>query len=265
MNKNILLEICDKKRLHVDEMRTQASLDDVKERMKGVAPARGFLNALKLKAEQNKPALIAEVKKASPSKGVIRADFDPISIAKSYEEAGAACISVLTDIPYFQGNDDYLRAVKGATTLPVLRKDFMVDPYQIYESRMLGADCILLIMAALNDDEYRRLYELSKHLGMDVLVEVHDKEELDRALVISPDLVGVNNRNLKTLQVDIQTSYELLSSMPGDTICVAESGIGSHEVLKSLHDAGYSAFLVGESLMRQDDVTLATRTLLGDK
>lgn len=239
------------------------ALSEMKERAKDSSAPRGFMRALREKAVSGVPALIAEVKKASPSKGLIRADFDPVVIAKAYESAGAACLSVLTDAPFFQGAESYLVAARAAVSLPVLRKDFMLTPYQIYESRALGADCILLIVAALEDAQMTDLYALSKDLGMDVLVEVHDAEELERAKALAPEMLGVNNRNLKTLVVDIDTSRKLAADIPQSCLKVAESGIGSYADIKDFQSHGYGAFLVGESLMRQENITAATQKLLG--
>ena len=208
-------------------------------------------------------ALIAEVKKASPSKGIIREDFEPTEIAQAYESAGASCLSVLTDTPYFQGEDEYLEQIKEVVSLPLLRKDFMLVPYQIYESRALGADCILLIMAALQDKQARELYGTAKDLGMDVLVEVHNQEELDRAMLLSPDLVGVNSRNLKTLEVNIQTAHDLIRQMPEGVFKIAESGIHSNNDIKELIASGAHGFLVGESLMKQENIVEATKNLMG--
>ncbi|MCB1651380.1 MAG: indole-3-glycerol phosphate synthase TrpC [Alphaproteobacteria bacterium] len=257
---SVLDEICVRKAEHVAAQKNAVSLDELKAQIKDAEAPRGFIQALRA---MDGPSLIAEVKKASPSKGLIRADFDPAVIAKTYEDNGAACISVLTDEPYFQGCDAYLRQVKDVVSLPVLRKDFMLDPYQIYESRALGADCILLIMAALSDDMADELYGLAVDLGMDVLVEVHNAKELERALRLNPAMVGVNNRNLKTLSVDVQTSFDLLPQMPPDVLKVAESGLSNYETVYALEMAGYTAFLVGESLMRQDDIGAAVRGLLG--
>lgn len=262
MPSDVLQKICHDTMQEVTRRKSSVSLADLEQKAKDTPAPRGFLKALKTK----KPALIAEIKKASPSKGLIRADFDPAALARAYEAGGAACLSVLTDAPYFQGHDDYLLAARAAVTLPVLRKDFMLEPYQIVESRALGADCILLIMAALGDDTAKELYDLAKDLGMDVLVEVHDEPEMIRALThLSPDMIGINSRNLKTLEVDLQTAYKLCAMIPDDTFKIAESGINSHQDLTSLTEKGFQGFLVGESLMRQSDVTAATRTLLTGK
>lgn len=256
---NKLTEICEKKREHVEYKRSLRTLDDMRY-MAGDQPLpSGFISVMKASTG---PALIAEVKKASPSKGVIRHDFDPIEIAKTYKSAGASCLSVLTDEPYFQGCDGYLVSIKKAVNIPVLRKDFMVDPYQIYESRTLGADCILIIMAALSDGQATELYEIARELRMDVLIEVHDLEELERSIKLDPMMIGVNNRNLKTLEVDIKTSYDLLKSMPANCYKISESGIADNQTLRGLHASGYNGFLVGESLMRQDDINRAVKELI---
>ncbi len=257
---NTLEEICERKRAHVRDRKSYYSLDDLKYKIADKPLPCGFLCRLMM-AEG--PALIAEVKKASPSKGIIREDFDPVAIARTYKEAGASCLSVLTDEPYFQGHDDYLVAIKDALNLPVLRKDFIIDEYQIYESRALGADCILLIMAALSDAQARRFYETALELRMDILVEVHDLPELERALRLDPMMVGVNNRNLKTLEVNVDTSFDLALRLPPSVYKISESGIGTYDTIKRLNTVGYRGFLVGESLMREPDIGLATRKLLG--
>ena len=259
-HKNKLDEICDRKREHIRNRKSYFSLDDLKYKIADKPLPSGFLCRMMM---SEGPALIAEVKKASPSKGVIREDFDPVKIAQEYEAAGATCLSVLTDEPYFQGSDEYLVAVKEKVSLPVLRKDFMVDPYQIYESRALGADCILLIMAALNDSLARELYEIALELRMDVLIEVHDLAELERATRLDPMMIGVNNRNLKSLEVDVNTSFDLLMKIPDEVYKISESGIDSHDTLKRLNDVGYRGFLIGESLMRQADIQHAVHDILG--
>ncbi len=226
-------------------------------------PTRGFGAALTHAVAEGRLGLIAEIKKASPSAGLIRPDFDPAAIARAYHDAGATCLSVLTDEPHFQGSADHLRAARTAVPMPVLRKDFMLDRWQILESRLMGADCILLIMAALTDALARELEELARALDMDVLAEVHDRRELDRALGLQTQLIGINNRNLKTLKTDLATTAELAPHVPSDRFLVAESGIRTHEDVRRLCDAGARCFLVGESLLKQPDIGVATRALLG--
>jgi indole-3-glycerol phosphate synthase len=259
---NILATICGEKRTHVEKRKAERSENTLLEAVKFCPPVRCFKIALL----KRKIGLIAEIKKASPSRGVIRADFDPANLAVAYEAGGASCLSVLTDIPYFQGEDGYLAAARNATKLPVLRKDFMLDPYQILESRVLGADCILLIMAALEDASAIELERTAHGLGMDVLVEVHDEAELERALThLTAPLIGINNRDLKTLEVDLKISETLAKRIPKDRIVVCESGIHTHSDITRMQRAGIHCFLVGESLMKQNDVTLATRKLLGTR
>ncbi len=254
----VLEKICTDKQAHIKIKKAQTPLADLQKQIEDQPAALSFQTALKQKSS----ALITEVKKASPSKGIIREDFDPVEIATVYESAGAACLSVLTDEPYFQGHDSYLQDIRKEVSLPVLRKDFMLDPYQVYESRALDADCILLIMAALDDTQARELYDLSKELGMDVLVEIHDEDELNRALDLNPDMIGVNNRNLKTLEVSLETGLALVTKIPGHILKIAESGIENAGHIQTFTEAGFQAFLVGESLMRQDDIGAAVKNLL---
>lgn len=258
---NKLEEICATKREEVAARRAERSVADLEALASEQSAPRGFLRALEEK-QQSDFGLIAEIKKASPSKGLIREDFRPADHARSYAAGGAACLSVLTDAPYFQGHEDYLAAARAACVLPVLRKDFMVDPWQVAEARAIGADAILIIVAALDNSQMVEIEHAAIEQGMDVLIEVHDAEELDRAAVLKSRLLGINNRNLKTFETDLATTEKLVARAPTDAVLVGESGIFTHGDCQRLSRAGVRSFLVGESLMRQKDVEQATRTLL---
>ena len=259
---DVLARICADKRDFVAARKAAAPLARLEARAKRARPARGFHRALAERAAADRFGLICEIKKASPSKGLIRADFDPAALAQAYRDGGATCLSVLTDEPYFQGKDADLEAARAAADLPVLRKDFMLEPYQIVESRALGADCVLLILAALGDGQAKELEDTASDLGMDVLIEVHDGAELERALRLRSPLVGINNRNLKTLEVDLATTEALAPRVPKERLLVTESGLHARADLERMHKAGAGAFLIGESLLRQDDVAAATAALL---
>jgi len=250
---DILQTILARKAQEVTERRARVTLDEMRERASRADRPRGFASALRTRIAADKPAVIAEVKKASPSKGVMRADFRPAEIAKSYATAGAACLSVLTDVDFFQGADAYLQQARAACPLPVLRKDFMIDAYQVYEARALSADCILLIVAALDDAQLCDLSQLSRALGMDVLVEVHDGAELERALKTSASLIGINNRNLRTFETSLDVTLDLRERVPPDRLLVTESGIHTRADVLRMRAAGVNAFLVGEAFMRADD------------
>ena len=259
---DVLAKIIDGKTEEVAQLKRETSFADLEAAAAAASPVRGFTAAL-AEASVQGYGLIAELKKASPSKGLIRADFDPASLAAAYEAGGATCLSVLTDGPWFQGAPEYLVAARNAVSLPVLRKDFMIDTIQIAESRALGADCILLIMAALDDEQALDLEACAHDFGMDVLIEVHDGSELDRACKKSP-LMGINNRNLKTMEISLDVGAAMLPALPVDRIAVAESGLFEPADLARMADAGARCFLIGESLMRADDVAKATATILAN-
>ena len=250
---DILNAILARKTQEVAERSARVPLDALKARVADAPPVRGFASALQAAIANGDAAVIAEVKKASPSKGVIRPDFRPAEIAVSYEFGGASCLSVLTDVDFFQGADAYLQQAREACTLPVLRKDFVIDPYQVYEARVLGADCILLIVSALDDRQLAGLSDLAMGLGMDVLVEVHDIDELERAIQVPVPLVGINNRNLRTFEVSLDTTLSMKDAVPRDRLLVTESGILGPADVKTMRDAGVNAFLVGEAFMRVEE------------
>ncbi len=256
-----LTKICDTKREEVAARKAASTIADLAARAAAQTAPRGFEAALRARAETGF-ALIAEIKKASPSKGLIRADFDPPAHARAYEAGGATCLSILTDAPYFQGHEDYLVAARAACTLPVLRKDFMVDPWQCAEARAIGADAILIIVAALDDGQMAEIEAAAREHGMDVLVEVHNEAEMERAARLQSRLIGVNNRDLKRFVTDLGTTARLAPLAPEGAFLVAESGIGGHADVRTLAKAGAKAFLVGESLMRHADITAATHALL---
>jgi len=250
---DILKRILARKVEEVAERQKKAPLELLSEKIQSAPTLRGFLDVLRAKIAEGKPAVIAEIKKASPSKGVLRQDFNPAEIARSYEQHGATCLSVLTDIDFFQGADEYLVAARNACSLPVLRKDFVIDPYQVTEARVLGADCILLIVTALSDAQLSELSGLATRLGMDVLVEVHDKSELDRTLALPDCMIGINNRNLHSFETRLQTTLELLEFITDDRLVVTESGIHTPSDVATMRESGINAFLVGEAFMRADD------------
>lgn len=263
---DILQRILDRKSAEIAERSARVPIDALRARLADAPAPRGFIAAVQAKRDAGLPAVIAEVKKASPSKGVIRPDFDPAAIARSYEAAGAACLSVLTDIDFFQGADAYLQQARAACALPVLRKDFTIDPYQVVEARVLGADCILLIVAALDDAVMETLYREAMAIGLDVLVEVHDADELARALRLPAidgrvPLIGVNNRNLRTFEVSLATTLSLKYAVPADRVLVTESGIATRDDVDWMLAAGVDTFLVGESFMRDPDPGAALQRL----
>ncbi len=250
---DILKKILHRKQEEIAERAKRVSLNELQQQAQNVPPARGFVQAIKNKIACHQPAVIAEIKKASPSKGVLRQDFDPAAIARSYARAGAACLSVLTDKDFFQGSEAYLQQARAACELPVIRKDFIVDPYQVYEAKVMQADCILLIVAALSDSQLAELNQLAQNLGLDVLIEIHDQPELARALTLDTPLIGINNRNLRTFDTSLKTTLDLLPQIPQDRIVVTESGIHTPEDVQLMRDNQVQTFLVGEAFMRADD------------
>ncbi len=259
---DVLERICRDKKDHVARMKREVGLAVLDERIRGLPLPAGFAASLARRAASGL-ALIAEIKKASPSAGVIRRDFEPAALARAYRDAGAACLSVLTDTPWFQGRDEHLIAARQASGLPCLRKDFMIDPYQVVEARAMGADCILVILAAVGDGLAGELVSSAGDHGLDVLVEIHHEAELERALRLDAGLIGINNRNLKTLDVDLETTRHLAPRVPAERDVVCESGLRSHEDCVSMTHAGVRRFLAGEHLMRRQDVAAATREFLG--
>lgn len=250
---NVLDKIIATKAAEVANGKKTFSVADFEKKIAQQEAPRGFNNAIEQNISKGQSAVIAEVKKASPSKGIIRPDFNPVQIAHSYQQGGACCLSVLTDVEYFKGSAEYLKQVKNVVDLPILRKDFILDPWQIYESRAMGADCVLLIVACLNDEQLQSLFSLAKQLGMDVLVEVHDEEEMNRALQTDARLIGVNNRNLKTFETSLETSKQLRSQVDETRIIVSESGIHNSADIQYLQQQNIQTFLIGESLMRHQE------------
>ncbi|MDA0781463.1 MAG: indole-3-glycerol phosphate synthase TrpC [Proteobacteria bacterium] len=261
---DVLSAICEDKKIHIKSKKALISEEQLLEKIKSLPETRGFVQSIIAKIQSGENALIGEAKKASPSKGVIRHYFEPSEIAKAYEQGGATCISVLTDEHYFQGNDEYIKIVKDACKLPVLRKDFILDTYQVVESRAIGADCILLIMAVLDVNKAIELEQKAIELGLDVLIEVHDEQDLKKALKLKSVLIGINNRNLKTMEVDLANTERLAPLMPDEKVVVSESGIYGYADIIRMNESRVWAFLVGDSIMSQSDVKLATQGLLGN-
>lgn len=258
---DVLKKILARKAEEVAESKTRVTINELREQAGSASPVRGFVASIRSRINQGQSAVIAEIKKASPSRGILRKNFDPASIAASYEQGGAACLSVLTDVDFFQGSPEYLKQARNACSIPVLRKDFMLDPYQVYEARAMDADCILLIVAALDDARMNELAELAHNLDMDVLVEAHNAEELERALKLPVQLMGINNRNLRTFETSLQTTIDLLDKIPDDRIVVTESGILSAIDVELMRSHQVETFLVGEAFMRADNPGAELRAL----
>ena len=250
---DILVKMLNRKKEEIEERSANVSIDDLKAKCEHADKVRGFIDSIASNISEGKPAIIAEIKKASPSKGVLREDFRPAEIAKTYAEHGAACLSILTDRDYFLGHEEYLMQARVSCDLPVIRKDFIIDPYQVYEARAISADCILLIVSALDDETLQSLYDLATELGMDVLMEVHDKQEMTRALKTGARLIGINNRNLRNFDTSLDTTLSMLDMVTDDHILVTESGIHTREDVQLMRENNVNAFLVGEAFMRAED------------
>jgi len=260
--KNILQEIVKYKKVEIEESKKLISKESLEKEIKSAPHSKNFLGELVKKNEEGKAGIIAEVKKASPSKGVIRENFNHLQIARDYEKGGAACLSILTDNPSFQGSSEYLKDIRGITNLPILRKDFMIDVYQVYESRSWGADCILMIMKILDNKDLSKLVSVSKDLGMDILFEINSQEELERLLPFNPKMIGINNRNLENFETDIKNSIKIKKNIPDDILVISESGINNTEDIIHLGDHNINNFLIGESLMRSDNISVELNKLV---
>ena len=260
--KNILQEIVKYKKVEIEESKKLISKESLEKEIKSAPHSKSFLGELVKKNEEGKAGIIAEVKKASPSKGVIRENFNYLQIARDYEKGGAACLSILIDNPSFQGSSQYLKDIRGITNLPILRKDFMIDVYQVYESRSWGADCILMIMKILDNKDLSKLVSVSKDLGMDILFEINSQEELERLLPFNPKMIGINNRNLENFETDIKNSIKIKKNIPDDILVISESGINSTEDIIHLGDHNINNFLIGESLMRSDNISVELNKLV---
>ena len=260
--KNILQEIVKYKKVEIEESKKLISKESLEKEIKSSPHSKNFLGELVKKNEEGKAGIIAEVKKASPSKGVIRENFNHLQIARDYEKGGAACLSILTDNPSFQGSSQYLKDIRGITNLPILRKDFMIDVYQVYESRSWGADCILMIMKILDNKDLSKLVSVSKDLGMDILFEINSQEELERLLPFNPKMIGINNRNLENFETDIKNSIKIKKNIPDDILVISESGINNTEDIIHLGDHNINNFLIGESLMRSDNISVELNKLV---